>query len=48
MYCLVTYVEHIYELSLTFKKNMVYVSFRAKYMPIIGNFVISGGHYEFL
>ena len=43
-------MELIYELSLTFKRAIacVCVSFLAKYMPIIDNFVIGGGHFKFL
>ena len=50
VYCLVTYVEPIHELSLTLKRTIacVCVSFLAKYMPIIDNFAIGGGHVEFL
>ena len=50
VYCLVTYVELIYELCHTLKITIacVCVSFLAKYMPIIDNSVIGGGHFEFL
>ena len=50
MYCLVTYVEFIYELILTLKRTIACVcaSLLAKYMPIIDNFVIGGGHFAFL
>ena len=41
---------YIYELSLTLKRAIAYVcvSFLAKYIPIIDNFVIGGGHFDFL
>ena len=47
---MVIYVELIHELSLTIKRTIVCVSvsFLAKYMPIIDNFAIGGGHGEFL
>ena len=50
MYCLVTYVELIYELSLTLKRTIdcVCIAFLSKYMPIIVNFAIGGGHVAFL
>ena len=50
MYCLLAYVERIYELSLKLKRTIacVYVSFLAKYMSIIDNFVIGGGYFDFL
>ena len=49
-YCLVTYVELIYELSVTLKKNVarVCVAFLVKYMPIIDNFVSGGDYFELL
>ena len=45
----IIFVELIYELSHTSKRTIacVCVSFLAKYMPIIDNFVIGGGHFEF-
>ena len=44
------YVELIYELYLTLKRTIacVCVSFLAKYMTIIDNFVLGGSHFELL